>query len=645
MSEGENTPCPIHPSSDKIATGRATSSTPDVSRKLEMAANEVFTDPEGFEGIEDVEGSDDAPFNKDGATTKKARDLDAMLQLDNALANMTPEDLDVVKITPHKLSDNRDDLREKRPLRGDVILEERDEDVVVDEGLTEPDIKHFIQTLSYAIRDTPTRSAVESNHRCLALVWDRMLTVERQGMDTDRLLDELLQYAGEDSEGQIIPFVAKRDLEAAAASLTAELTKLYSFCRAMEVRVDVNIRAITPRIMKILDHVQQAHIRITTANGRINMLEERMKSQAEDNAVLAKRVSILESSLERVARVLAHSDQKGRDPPSRSRSAHPPRGNFQAPHITMTKSGGSAYKAVSSDRQLQDQPTSRSKPSMQRLIQRPSADLVGGKHQLGYNQRGGGIGGYPAETQGCTRENQAASLQEGAGVEDYDNPDAMTPEEIALYDAEMREKTGAPRIGMVGGAITRNHGGGERLLRTLGAGAAAPIREDRHGLVAPSGGLPGLRRTARSVQGRGNGLSKRDIDFSYGREDLVPKDSLRKGRETMDKLKAMAQTTVAEIHEYDDQIANDCREKPFRGNPSYASEEYGGGSQEDDQSHYVDGDGFIESWADEVERDIGDPHEPPRKDQKQIRRGEDLGQRLPKHKPGCPCAGCPGGGK
>ena len=62
---------------------------------------------------------------------------------------------------------------------------------------------------------------------------------------------------------------------------------------------------------------------------------------------------------------------------------------------------------------------------------------MGGKHQLGYNQRGGGIGGYPAETQGCTRENQAASLQEGAGVEDYDNPDAMTPEEIALYDAEM----------------------------------------------------------------------------------------------------------------------------------------------------------------------------------------------------------------
>ena len=243
----------------------------------------------------------------------------------------------------------------------------------------------------------------------------------------------------------------------------------------MEGRVDTNIKAIVPRIVKIVDHVQQANNRITTANGRINLLEERTKSQAEDNAVLAKRISALESSLERITRVLAHSDQKGRDPPSRSRSAHPPRGNFQAPHITMTKSGGSAYKSVSSDRQLQDQSTSRSKPAMQRLIQRPSTEIVGGKHQLGYDQHGRGAGGYPVETQGGTRDSQAASLQDDAGMEDDDNPDAMTPEEMALYDAEMREKTGAPRIGVMSGAITSNHGSGERLLRTLGAGAAAPI--------------------------------------------------------------------------------------------------------------------------------------------------------------------------
>ena len=475
MSREDNTPRPKHPSSDRVATGRTTSSTPDVSRRLEMAANETFSDCDVFPTIDDVEDTIDAPFNKDCASTKKARDLDAMLQVDDALANMTAEDLEAAEIIPQKLPDKRDDVREMRPLRDDVIREEKDEEVVMDEGVTEPDIRHFIKTLSYAIKDTPTRSAIESNHRCLALVWDRVLNVERQGADTDRLLDELLQYAGEDSQGQIIPFVARRDLDAAAASLSAELTKLYSVCSAMEGRVDTNIKAIVPRIVKIVDHVQQANNRITTANGRINLLEERTKSQAEDNAVLAKRISALESSLERITRVLAHNDQKGRDPASRSRSAHPSRGNFQAPHTTMTKSGGSAYKSVSSDRQLQDQSTSRSKPAMQRLIQRPSTEFVGGKHQLGYDQHGRGAGGYPVETQGRTRDSQTASLQDDAGMEDDDNPDAMTPEEMALYDAEMREKTGAPRIGVMSGAITRNHGSGERLLPTLGAGAAAPI--------------------------------------------------------------------------------------------------------------------------------------------------------------------------
>ena len=99
-------------------------------------------------------------------------------------------------------------------------------------------------------------------------------------------------------------------------------------------------------------------------------------------------------------------------------------------------------------------------------------------------------------------------------------------------------------------------------------------------MIAPSGGLPGIRRTARSIQSRGNGLSeRRDIDFSRGREDLVPKASLKKGREVVDKLRTMAQTTVAEIHDYDDQVGNDYRETPFRVNPSYASDEYGGTSR------------------------------------------------------------------
>ena len=163
-------------------------------------------------------------------------------------------------------------------------------------------------------------------------------------------------------------------------------------------------------------------------------------------------------------------------------------------------------------------------------------------------------------------------------------------------------------------------------------------------MIAPSGGLPGIRRTARSIQSRGNGLSeRRDIDFSHGREDLVPKASLKKGREVVDKLRTMAQTTVAEIHDYDDQVGNDYRETPFRVNPSYASDEYGGDFQEDDQSRYVDNDEPIESWAEEGEKEIGDPSEPLRKGQKQISRAEDPGQCIPRHKPGCPCGRCPGG--
>ena len=90
------------------------------------------------------------------------------------------------------------------------------------------------------------------------------------------------------------------------------------------------------------------------------------------------------------------------------------------------------------------------------------------------------------------------------------------------------------------------------------------------------------------IQGRGSGvMEQRDIDFSHGREDLVLRHALKARREVTEKLRAMADSTAAELKEYDDQIVQESRSQPFRVDPSYGSAEYEGSYLEDDQSNYI----------------------------------------------------------
>ena len=65
------------------------------------------------------------------------------------------------------------------------------------------------------------------------------------------------------------------------------------------------------------------------------------------------------------------------------------------------------------------------------------------------------------EVQGHTRESQKSLALVNRELEEDDNPDTMTAEEIAFYDAQMRECTGAPRMGMIGGARARAQPGDE----------------------------------------------------------------------------------------------------------------------------------------------------------------------------------------
>ena len=169
----------------------------------------------------------------------------------------------------------------------------------------------------------------------------------------------------------------------------------------------------------------------------------------------------MEQTLDRLTRTVSQSDQRGRDPLPRSPSVHSQRSASQIPQTTTTKSGGSAYKAVSSDRQVLDQSTSKSKPTMQKLIQRPPTEILGGKSQLTFDQRGKGQAAHPMEVQGHTRESQKSLALVNRELEEDDNPDTMTTEEIAFYDAQMRECTGAPRMGVIGGARARAQPGDE----------------------------------------------------------------------------------------------------------------------------------------------------------------------------------------
>ena len=62
-------------------------------------------------------------------------------------------------------------------------------------------------------------------------------------------------------------------------------------------------------------------------------------------------------------------------------------------------------------------------------------------------------------------------------------------------------------------------------------------------------------------------MEQRDIDFSHGREDLVLRHALKARREVTEKLRAMADSTAAELKEYDDQIVQESRSQPFRVDP------------------------------------------------------------------------------
>ena len=113
-------------------------------------------------------------------------------------------------------------------------------------------------------------------------------------------------------------------------------------------------------------------------------------------------------------------------------------------------------------------------------------------------------------------------------------------------------------------------------------------------------------------------MEQRDIDFSHGREDLVPRHALKAGWEVTKKLRAMPDSTAAELKEYDDQIVQESRSQPFRFDPSYGSAEYEGSSPEDDQSNYINDRESARSWADQVEREYTEEPQPARTEKKQI---------------------------
>ena len=113
------------------------------------------------------------------------------------------------------------------------------------------------------------------------------------------------------------------------------------------------------------------------------------------------------------------------------------------------------------------------------------------------------------------------------------------------------------------------------------------------------------------IQGRGSGvMEQRDIDFSHGREELVPRHALKARREVTEKLRAMADSTAAELKEYDNQIVQESRSQPFRFDPSYGLAEYEGSYPEDDQSNYINDRESAGSWADQVEREYAEEPQP-----------------------------------
>ena len=62
--------------------------------------------------------------------------------------------------------------------------------------------------------------------------------------------------------------------------------------------------------------------------------------------------------------------------------------------------------------------------------------MLGGKSQLTYDQRGKGQAAHPMEVQGHTRESQKSLAPVNRELEEDDNLDTMTAEQIAFYDAQ-----------------------------------------------------------------------------------------------------------------------------------------------------------------------------------------------------------------